>query len=353
MAQQALDSLKEQTIVDTDIHLTIDPNALSSYIDNRHKQRVKNGFAPSTWDPTLGGKIETRELADIDQIQNSLVEDFHIDYPLLNTIPRIARISDSELAVAMMRAYNDLIIDKFLDTTDYFGLGVIAPQDPEATAEEIDRLASESQIVGVFVEAYAQDPPLGDSIYDVMYQAAEDNDLQIAYHGAAATGFKYEFPVQDQGLSEFLEVHTLSHLWEATLTITSLFANGVPEKFPGLNFSFLESGLSWVPHMMWKLNREYTTRRSEAPLLSKSPEEYIRDQFYFASQPLGEPNNPQHIQEVIDIIGAESIMFASDYPHWDFDHPTELDKHLHAHFNPEEREQILYKTPNKAFGLGL
>src|SRR5699024_10688070 len=145
---------------------------------------------------------------------------------------------------------------------------------------------------GIFLETYGQQPPRGDPSHDAIYQAAADNGLHIAYHGAAATGFKVDFPIQNQGAERFLAIHTLAHLWQQTLALTSLLVQGVPAKFPELNFIFLEAGISWVPYMMWRLNKEYSMRRSEAPLLEKSPEEYIRDQFYFASQPLGEPNTP-------------------------------------------------------------
>ena len=351
--QRTMDVLEESTVVDADVHLSIGPDELAGYVDDEYAGRVKSGFAPTTWDPIMGGKIEGRRLTEPEQVEAELVEDFHIDYPLLNTIARIARLSDADLAVAMMRAYNDLIVEKFLDPTDHLGLAVVAPQNPEASAEELDRLADEEQVVGVFIESYAQDPPLGDPSYDVLYEAAEDNGLHVAYHGAAATGFKYDFMTQDQGFREFLEIHTLAHTWQQTMTFTSLLVQGVPEKFPGLNFTFLEAGISWVPYMMWRLNKEYSIRRSEAPLLQKSPEQYARDQFYFATQPLGEPDDPRHLQQVIDVIGADSLMFASDYPHWDFDHPSELGKYLQSTFDPEEREQILEATPAEAFDLDL
>jgi len=56
-------------------------------------------------------------------------------------------------------------------------------------------------------------------------------------------------------------------------------------------------------------------RRIEPPLLRKPPEEYVRDQFYFASQPLGEPQNPKHLRQVIDVLGTDCLMLSADYPH--------------------------------------
>jgi hypothetical protein len=51
------------------------------------------------------------------------------------------------------------------------------------------------------------------------------------------------------------------------------------------------------------------------------------------------------------MVGAESIMFASDYPHWDFDHPSALDDHLRAFFSDAEREMVLHDNAREAFGF--
>jgi len=362
MSQQASGAkvLEETTIVDADVHLSrgISPEEMAEHLEEPYKSRTLSEYcypasSGSDWDPYMGGKIQGRNLDSPETVQQDLVEDLHIDYPLLNPLMGLPKLPDTDLAVELMRARNNVLIEKFLDPSDFYGLGIVATQDPEAAAEEIDRLGDEDQIVGIFVESFAQNPPLGDSSYDVMYEAAEKNDLTIAFHGGAATGFKYDFPIQNQGAEQFLEIHTLAHLWQSTLALTSLIVEGVPEKFPDLNFTFLEAGISWVPYMMWRLNKEYSIRRSEAPLLEKSPEEYIRDQFYFASQPLGEPNNPENMRQMIDILGTESVMFASDYPHWDFDHPDELGQHLQQTFTAAERKQVLGETPAEAFGINL
>lgn len=362
MSQQATTSplLEESTIVDADVHLTrgISVDDLERRLDEPYKSRVTSKYCyPATtgadWDPYMGGKIKGRSLDSPETIHRDLVEGYHIDHPILNTIPAASKSPDTDFAVELVRANNDVILEKFLDPSDYFGLACVAPQRPEAAAEEIDRMAKEKQIVGVFVETGAQSVPLGDPSMDPLYDAADTNDLAIAFHGSAAPTFRYDFPIQNQGLEQFLEVHTFAHLWQSTLTLTSLIVQGVPEKFPDLNFVFLEAGLSWVPYMMWRLNKEYSIRRSEAPLLTKSPEEYLREQFYFASQPLGEPNDPGQMQQMIDIMGTNSIMFASDYPHWDFDHPSALGEHLQSTFTAAEREQVLEKTPADAFGLDL
>ena len=60
---------------------------------------------------------------------------------------------------------------------------------------------------------------------------------------------------------------------------------------------------------------------------------------------------PEYIKNIIDIIRTDNIVYSSDYPHWDFDHPSGVDKHLRSQFSAEEREQVLHRTPVEAFGL--
>ncbi|MGM0590050.1 MAG: amidohydrolase family protein [Halobacteriota archaeon] len=345
--------LESETIIDTDIHLDIPVSDLAAYCDEPYSSYAERiVLADTSWDPSLGGKMHQDErVSTPGEIRRNVMERFHVDYPIVNSFTNVGRISNSDAAVALMRACNDLVLDRFLDDTDLVGLATIAPQDPAACAEELDRIGQEDSIVGVFVVTAGPRTPLGDSSYDIMYQAAQDNDLPLVYHAATKGGFDREFPHHNQAFEQFIEAHICSHLWCQTMTLTSLVIQGVPVKFPDLDFVILESGLTWVPYMMFRLNKEYSMRRSEAPLLEKSPEEYVRERFYFASQPLGEPDSPRDLQQVLDVLGPEMLLFATDYPHWDFDHPSELDKHLRAHFSEEERRQVLFDNASKVFGI--
>jgi predicted TIM-barrel fold metal-dependent hydrolase len=351
--------IEETTTIDADVHVSIPAEKLTPYLDEPYGSRVtKRDCTPAShakfWDKHLGGKVGGGEsLTDPDVVERRLVEEFGIDHPLLNVIGKLSPMPDSDLAMALMPAYNDAMLDIFLDDTDLEGLGLVCQRRPDLAAEEIDRLGDEDGIVGIFVYTPTMDEPMGDPRYDPIYRAAEDNGLPVAFHGGAASNFRDSFPVHNHNLESFLSVHTLAHAWQSMLTLSSLVVQGVPEKFPDLDFAFLEAGISWVPYMMWRLNKEYAIRRSEAPLLEKSPEEYIRDQFYFGSQPLGEPNSPAMMGEMIDLVGAESMTFASDYPHWDFDHPDALDQHLRTVFSEEDREQILHGSAAEVFDIDV
>jgi len=352
--------LRDVTVVDADVHVSTPTEVVTEYLDTpydvklRSFSRANYQYRPTSgWDPYVGGKIDSeRSVIDPDETYEILCEDFLIDYPVLNVLGALTTVPDTDLAVQLSKAFNDMLLDRFLDVKqNFYGLATIAPQAPDKAAEEIDRVASEDQIVGILLCSTSAQTPLGDPKYDPVYQAVEDNGLMVGYHGTAAGGFVTQFPIQNQGFETFTSIHTLTHAWSQMATVASLIEHGTMTKFPDIDFLLMEAGISWVPYMMWRLNKEHAIRTSEAPLLEKTPEEHIRESLYFSSQPLGEPNDPDQVQQVLDIVGVDSMMFASDYPHWDFDHPNELDKHLRSHFSETEREQVLDEVPSHVFGI--
>jgi hypothetical protein len=86
---------------------------------------------------------------------------------------------------------------------------------------------------------------------------------------------------------------------------------------------WIESGVAWIPFLMQRLDSEYMMRSSEAPLLRRRPSEYIRE-MYFTSQPL-ERSNLKLTEAAFEAMNAETqLLFASDWPHWDFDLPSSI-----------------------------
>ena len=97
----------------------------------------------------------------------------------------------------------------------------------------------------------------------------------------------------------------------------------MPDRFPNLKLLWIEGGLAWIPYLMQRLDHEVLMRPSEAPGLKRLPSEYIRE-MYFTSQPL-ERSNMQMLEATMAAINAETqLLFASDWPHWDFDPPSAI-----------------------------
>ncbi|WP_218012000.1 amidohydrolase family protein [Natrinema sp. CBA1119] len=353
--------MEKSTVIDVDVHLggAIDYEDVTAYMNEPHQSRLVNHSGPSPlpwsgWDRNSGGKIDSdpHTIADADELDQRLCGEFGVDYPILNPMSWVPRLPETDFAVELARGYNQVLLDDYLDRHDHFyGTVTVPTQDPQRAAEEIDRIGGEDQIVGIYIATGGPDRPLGDPDYDVIYQAAQDNDLAVVYHGHV-DAFLTDFPRQNQGLEEYVSVNALGHPWTQMLTMTSLMEQGTPEKFPDLDFVFLEAGLLWVPYMAYRLNKEHNMQPNASPLLEKSPEEYVRDRFYFGTQPLEEPLDASHMKQIFDLVGRDSILFASDFPHWDFDNPSTLGKTLTKNLDDKGVETVLNKNARQVFGIG-
>ena len=131
--------------------------------------------------------------------------------------------------------------------------------------------------------------------------------------------------------------------------VNSLVCEGVFEKFPDLKFVAIEGGIAWLPHLMWRMDKNYKALRATTPWLKKLPSQYIKEHIRLTTQPIEEPENPQHILQIFEMIDAKNtVMFSSDYPHWDFDNP----KMALPPLKGELKENILWRNAATLYNLG-
>ena len=143
-------------------------------------------------------------------------------------------------------------------------------------------------------------------------------------------------------------MYSLGFSFYNILHCTNWIVNGMPERFPKLPVIWIESGLAWVPFLMQRLDSEYMMRTSEAPLLKRRPSDYMRE-MYYTSQPL-ETSNMKLTEVTFEAINAETqLLFASDWPHWDFDLPGSI---MHLPFLTEKaKRNILGLNAARLFGF--
>ena len=77
-----------------------------------------------------------------------------------------------------------------------------------------------------------------------------------------------------------------------------------------------------VPEQSVRLDKAWERMRDEVPECRRPPSEYIKEHLWFTTQPMEEPERAEHLRDTIDRIGWDKIMFATDYPHWDYDDPV-------------------------------
>ena len=92
--------------------------------------------------------------------------------------------------------------------------------------------------------------------------------------------------------------------------------SGALERHPGLKLVLAESGVGWLPYFLTRMDLEWHALRDKldyAP--SVPPSELFRRQVIatFEEEPLA--------AQFIPFLGADSCMWASDYPHTDSTFP--------------------------------
>ena len=129
--------------------------------------------------------------------------------------------------------------------------------------------------------------------------------------------------------------------------LTSIIAEGVFAKYPSLKWVFIEGGVAWLPQLMWRMDKNYKALRADAPWVKRLPSEYIHDHCYFTTQPIEEPPNPEWLIQIFDMIGAQDmLLYASDYPHWDFDALRVINR-----LPTSYRQKIFHDNAAQLFGL--
>jgi predicted TIM-barrel fold metal-dependent hydrolase len=107
--------------------------------------------------------------------------------------------------------------------------------------------------------------------------------------------------------------------------VMSLIVNGTFDRYPELKVVMLESGVTWIFWLMWRLDQQFRELRANVPWVKRLPSEHIRDNVRASTQPITEvtPGIFRNLVEVTDT--SRVFVFASDYPHYDADSPDVLD----------------------------
>ena len=184
---------------------------------------------------------------------------------------------------------------------------------------------------------------LPDNHTSPIYQACIEHGLAVMSHAFGSGGQ----PITGCGWPSFYIEDHVGPSQSMQANLISLVVEGVFERFPTLRVVSAENGFAWVPSLLWRLDNTYGLLRDETPHLQRKPSEYVRDHVWFCTQPVEEPDRPDDLPWLIEQVGADHLIFASDYAHWDWDAP---DTAIPARLPDDMRRNIYYNNALALYG---
>jgi predicted TIM-barrel fold metal-dependent hydrolase len=223
-------------------------------------------------------------------------------------------IADPELQRACFAAWNDWAVEEFNAVApDRLSVLCFLPgHSPEAAASELERCASlghRGAIIGAF------DVDLGDPAWDRLWATAEGTGLPISFHIKGGTSSKLSYRLGKWPSAAYASVLPL----QLDEPLAIMIFSGALERHPGCKLVLAESGVGWLPYFLARMDLEWSAMRDQLDYAPAAPpSEIFRRQVIatFEEEPLA--------AELLPMVGADSCMWASDYPHTDSTFPNSL-----------------------------
>ncbi len=244
---------------------------------------------------------------------------------------------DVALEAGMYRAYHrwmEAYCGKFPGRLG--GVILACGRDIPSAVEEIKRWGKSGWAWAVLPYApYGM--PLDHPDFEPVWAAAADHDLAIALHTFTVMP-PYAPGGTDNWENLFLQ-RSASHPWCGMRNMASLIGSGLMDRYPKLRIGTLEAGHGWLPFWMARIDEHARTIRSEIPNLKMMPSEYVLSGRYFQSIEI--PEGLKLTNAVMDLVGEDVLMYASDYPHGESHFPESVGMVLDWDM-PRARKQKLF-----------
>jgi predicted TIM-barrel fold metal-dependent hydrolase len=351
------------TLVDADVHhATASPKDLFPYLPRRYVEWIEGlgmmmptaGFTNMpNQRPDLQAQLGRPEVAsDPEFTARAHLDQYGVDRAILTggTVYGAAVQPEPDYAAALCRAFNDYTLEHWVAKDRRYKMSIsIAPQDPRKAVEEIERLADHPGVAQVIVPG-GSPMPLGNRMYDPIWEAAAAHDLPVCCHFGSEGGGIAAPPTGAGYPATYIEIRA-ARPQVAQAHVCSLVASGLFERLPKLRFLFIEFHTWWVPGLFWQLDADWKSLRDYTPWVKRRPSEYLGEHLKFGSQPIEEPPSADDLARLLEWMRAEkTLVFCSDFPHWDWDEPTTA---LPSRLPAELRRRIFVENALELYGERL
>lgn len=295
----------------------------------------------SDWRPAEG-PLQGVPGGGLEDVRDNLLDHFDLKFAIAHTLHGSIALYNEDMGAEFAKAINSWVTSEWLDKEPRLRASIaVHAQNPQLAVEEIERRANDPRFVAVLLPVMG-DSPLGRRIYWPIYEAAERHGLAIAVHA----GSTYRNPPTGSGFTSYQIEDYVGQSAAFENLIVSFLAEGVFQKFPALKLVCMEAGFGFIPTLLSRANKTWRGVRAEVPWLDEPPADTIRRHVHFTLQPVDVPRDEQILNFILDQINCpDTLLFSTDYPHWQFDSDEVLPEGLPA----ELIERIVSANPLLAF----
>lgn len=244
-------------------------------------------------------------LLDLGQSRLTGMDEAGITMQVLTLAGPGCELFEPSEGTAQAKKANDELAQVIKAHPDRFvGLAALAPQDPEAAADELERAVKELGFNGAKINSHVRGGEyLDDTKYWLIFERAEKLGVPIYLHPRVPSPAMLK-PYAEYGYG--LAGAALGFAAETSLHAMRLILSGVFDKYPELKIILGHLGEA-LPFWMDRIDRKYGSEVS----IAKKPSEYIKDNFAVSFS--GMFFLPAFMCVYL-ALGADSIVFGSDYP---------------------------------------
>jgi predicted TIM-barrel fold metal-dependent hydrolase len=317
--------------IDCDLHPAM-PSvpALLPYLDDYWRDQLVNrhidkySFALTSYPPNspLSARPDWRQASgapagDLDAIRRHALDPFGARLAICNTLHGALALFNEDMAAALCAAVNDWVAKELLDREPRLRASILVPaHNPALAVAEIERLAGDRRFVQVLLLVMGE-MLLGRRLYWPIYAAAEKHALAIGIHA----GSTYHHAPTPSGWPAHRVADYVAQSTAFESQVLSFLTEGVFQKFPALKLVLIESGITWLPTLLWRTNKTWRGVRPEVPWIDRPPAEIVREHIRLTLQPVDAPREDRQVlARVLEHVGSDDmLLFSTDYPHWHFD----------------------------------
>ena len=298
-------------------------------------------FLPSmTSDP--GTRRMMAQLCDLDKGRLEDMDNYGLDMQVLSLVSPGVQVFEPAAATRLAREYNDRIAAVFKAHPKRFaGLASLAPQDPEGAADELERAVKTLGFKGALINSHTKGEYLDDKKYWPIFERADKLSVPIFLHPRGPSPDMMKpftgYPMLDSAMWGFSA--------EAGLHSLRLILSGLFDEFPKLKIVLGHLGET-IPFVLARINNRWSVGPFPKKL-KKLPGQYFKENFVVSTGGMNE--EPATLIAAISILGAENVLFATDYPMEDAAQAVDFIER--APISDTDREEICHVNAERIFSL--